>query len=161
MNPKEKRPRYKDVYEFTDIAVKGFFQEHRFLSNFHLCEIEYEGRFYPSTENAYQAAKFPNSIRKKFEMISPKDAKALGSQLKMNKEQIEKWNQKRLDVMRDLTYIKYQDPTLRQMLLETGDRYLEETNYWGDGYWGVHKKFGENQLGKLIMEVRASCKPVK
>jgi len=161
MKPKDKRPRYKDVYEFTDIAVKGFFQEHRFLSNFHLCEIEYEGRFYPSTENAYQAAKFPNSIRKKFEMISPKDAKALGSTLKMNKEQIERWNQKRLDVMRDLTYIKYQDPTLKQMLLETGDRYLEETNTWQDVYWGVYSGFGENQLGKLIMEVRASCNPEK
>lgn len=161
MKPKDKRPRYKDVYEVTDIAVKGFFREHRFLSNFHICEIEYEGRTYPSTENAYQAAKFPDAIRKKFENIEPKDAKALGGSLKMSKEEQERWDLKRLDIMRDLSYIKYQDPTLRKKLLETGDRYLEETNYWGDTFWGVHKKFGENKLGKLLMEVRASCKPVK
>jgi len=89
MIPKDKRPRYKDVYEVSDIAVKGFFQEHRFLLNFHLCEIEYEGRIYPSTENAYQAAKFPNSMRKKFQFIGPKESKALGNTLKMSKEQVE------------------------------------------------------------------------
>jgi ribA/ribD-fused uncharacterized protein len=159
MKPKDKRPRYKDVYEFTDIAVKGFFQEHRFLSNYHICDIVYEGRTYPSTENAYQAAKFPDAVRKKFQYISPLEAKKLGNQLKMNKEQRERWEQKKLDVMRDLSIIKYQDPTLRKRLLATGDRYLEETNYWGDTFWGVHKKFGQNKLGKLLMEVRASCQP--
>lgn len=161
MRPKIKRPRYKDVYEFTDITVKGFFQEHRFLSNFHVCDIEYEGRVYPSTENAYQAAKFPNSMRKQFQFIDPNESKSLGNTLKMNKEQIEKWEQKKLDVMRDLTIIKYQDPKLAKMLLETGDRYLEETNYWGDTFWGVYSSFGENHLGKILMEVRASCKTRK
>ena len=34
---------------------------------------------------------------------------------------------------------------------------LQEGNNWGDAFWGVHLKSeeGENNLGKLIMEIRA------
>ena len=35
----------------------GFFDEYRFLSNFHLCPIELDGVVYGSLEAAYQAAK--------------------------------------------------------------------------------------------------------
>jgi len=31
---------------------------------------------------------------------------------------------------------------------------LEETNTWGDKYWGVCNGEGENQLGKLLMKIR-------
>jgi predicted NAD-dependent protein-ADP-ribosyltransferase YbiA (DUF1768 family) len=37
--------------------IKGFFNEYRFLSNFHMTDIEYEGEVYPSVECAYMAAK--------------------------------------------------------------------------------------------------------
>ncbi len=44
---------------------------------------------------------------------------------------------------------------LRNRLLETGDKYLEETNHWSDSYWGVDiKKGGKNNLGKILMKVR-------
>lgn len=39
-------------------------------------------------------------------------------------------------------------------LLATGTRYLEETNTWGDTYWGVCEGKGLNMLGKTLMQVR-------
>jgi hypothetical protein len=47
-----------------------------------------------------------------------------------------------------------QNKNLRKMLVDTGDAYLEETNYWHDTFWGVYNGIGENNLGKLLMVVR-------
>jgi len=44
---------------------------------------------------------------------------------------------------------------LRQRLIDTGDNYLEETNAWGDTFFGVDiKKGGDNRLGKILMSIR-------
>jgi predicted NAD-dependent protein-ADP-ribosyltransferase YbiA (DUF1768 family) len=37
--------------------IEHFTKENRWLSNYHLIDIEYEGVIYPSTEHAFQAAK--------------------------------------------------------------------------------------------------------
>ena len=128
MNTTSKKPKYKEVYRVTDIGIHGFFEEHRFLSNFHLCPIWFENREYPSTENSYQAAKFPNSLRQQFQVCTPNEAKKLGQTLKMNRDQIHKWDQKKLDVMREVCESKFKHKAEREMLLATGDKYLEETN---------------------------------
>jgi predicted NAD-dependent protein-ADP-ribosyltransferase YbiA (DUF1768 family) len=47
---------------------------------------------------------------------------------------------------------------LRQKLVETGDKYLEETNNWGDAYWGVYEDVGNNKLGKILMATRSYWK---
>ena len=39
-------------------------------------------------------------------------------------------------------------------LLGTGDTYLEEGNTWNDTFWGVCNGVGENNLGRILMEVR-------
>ena len=75
----------------------------------------------------------------------------------------EKWDGARLEIMRNLLIQKFDkdiNPENYQKLKETGSKYLEEANYWGDTYWGVNKSkagekgIGENNLGKLLMEVR-------
>ena len=154
MQRKSNNPKYKNVYKVTDDGIFGFFEEHRFLSNYHLMDIWYEGRLYPSTENAYQAAKFPESLRGKFQDITPAESKVLGWSLKLSKESQEKWNSKRLGVMKELQEIKYSDPVVQKMLMETGCKYLEETNYWMDVFYGVYNSKGENHLGKILMVVR-------
>lgn len=158
MTKKEKRPKYKNVYKVKPHGIFGFFEEHRFLSNFHLIDIEYEGRVYPSTENAYQAAKFPDILRSKFQDITPNEAKNLGRELKLSKDETERWNSKRISVMMELQEQKFRNPSLRKKLLETGGVYLEETNYWCDVFWGVYNSKGENNLGKILMEVRRNIK---
>jgi hypothetical protein len=137
-------------------AIRGFFGEYRWLSNFHLCEIEYEGLIYPSTENAFQAAKFNFELRPQFVSCTPGQAKRLGKSIRMKREQLAEWDNNKLQVMIDITVKKYsRHQELLDLLFRTTPKHLEETNWWGDKFWGVCDGVGENNLGKIIMSARS------
>lgn len=54
---------------------------------------------------------------------------------------------------------KPEDKDNYELLMATGNKYLEERNWWGDLYWGRDKEGnGENMLGKLLMEIREASK---
>ena len=135
-----------------DKNIKGFFDEYRYLSNFHLCEVLFEGVLYPSSENAYMAAKTTDlESRKQFETIKPREAKELGMKIKLR----DNWDQIKFQVMYDILLDKFtRNSDLRQELLDTGDKFLEETNYWGDVIWGVCDGKGQNNLGLTLMKIR-------
>ena len=139
-------------------GVFGFFGPFRFLSNFHLVEVEFDGLVFPSTEHAYQAAKsLDPEVRQVFatEVATPRDARKLGQQIPLTDD----WHTTRkFDVMLELTRKKFANDPLKRWLLATGDMYLEETNAWGDVCWGVCKGVGENRLGKILMQVRGELK---
>jgi len=132
--------------------ILGFFGEYRWLSNFHLVDISYEGLTYTSTEAAYMATKTEDIlIRKHLTTLSPKEAKQFSPKIRLRAD----WDRLRLGVMFDLLKIKYAVPELKEKLQATGNQYLEETNYWKDRYWGVDGT-GFNMLGHLTMAVRKS-----
>ena len=136
----------------TDKEIKGFFREYRWLSNFHICNVVFEGVVYPSSENAYQAAKCPPDQRRWFERCSPKDAKHLGRRAKID---VAHWDKIKMPTMTVILMAKFTGNVgLMDKLLATGDRYLEETNWWGDTFWGVCNGKGENILGKQLMALR-------
>lgn len=58
-------------------------------------------------------------------------------------------------IMAGLLRQKFAIPALRALLQETGDADLVEGNTWGDCYWGVSGGRGKNNLGRLLMWVRA------
>lgn len=64
------------------------------------------------------------------------------------------WDEIKVGVMRKALQIKFENPTLREKLLDTGDAILIEGNNWGDTYWGMCNGVGKNMLGVLLMEVR-------
>lgn len=137
--------------------VKGFFKEYRFLSNFCLAEVEYDGLKYASTEHAYQAAKTEDAAQRRRirESQKPADAKRLGKQVKMRSD----WEQIKIGVMKELVLQKFsKHKELKEKLLATGDAHLEETNTWNDTFWGVCRGKGHNWLGKILMEVRNEIK---
>ena len=148
----------KDYPDFTPIfnenEIKGFFYEYRWLSNYHICPVMYEEVIYPSSENAYQAAKTNDlPLRKIFTEITPKESKKLGNKIGIP----EKWNDIRYQVMYDILYDKFtRNEDLKQMLIKTGNKYLEETVYWSDIYWAKHYKtgIGESKLGEILMKIR-------
>lgn len=149
------RKTYKDVYVHNDEVIHGFFEGYRFLSNFHLCDIFHDGLLYPSTENAYQAAKFTDlNFRRQFTTITAREAKILGRDTDLTDEEVARWDVCRLETMIEITQLKYANKNCRSMLMDTGFRYLEETNYWKDHYWGVCDGRGLNMLGKVIMDIR-------
>lgn len=135
-------------------GVYGFFGSFRFLSNFHFVKVELDGLIYPTTEHAYQAAKSGDpQVRALFAhgIDTPQEARRLGQQITLHPE----WHARiKYEVMLDLTRKKYAKDPLKSMLLDTGELYLEETNHWGDVYWGVCGGKGENNLGKILMLVR-------
>jgi len=131
--------------------VKGFNGEYRFLSNF-VGGVYFEGVWYPSVENAYQSAKtLDESKRRIFRWISASNAKKEGRKLEIRSD----WEKVKVDIMSSLVFDKfYRDKELRCKLLETGDMYLEESNTWGDKFWGVCDGEGRNELGKILMKIR-------
>ena len=66
------------------------------------------------------------------------------------------WDTVKISVMRNLLQQKFAQTPYRELLLATGNHLIIEGNTWGDVFWGVCLGVGENNLGKLIMEIRAS-----
>ena len=136
-------------------VVKEFKDEFSFLSNFYPALVSYDGTVYKTSEHAYQAAKSLDKEYQKQILLckTPGQAKRLGKTAKLRED----WNEIKLTVMCDLVRKKFStNPTLKRMLLNTGDSILQEGNYWHDTFWGVDLRtgIGENNLGKILMRVR-------
>lgn len=133
--------------------IRGFFDEFRFLSNFHICKCSIGSVSYMSTEHAYMAAKAVD--KKDHDWVAsapnPLEARNRGRVIALRDD----WEEIKIEVMYQANLSKYQNPLLRGLLEKTGDRYLEETNWWNDFFWGVCRGKGENNLGKVLMRVRA------
>lgn len=142
------------------IILKGiiFFDgEYRFLSNFYICEVPFEGNIYSSSEHAYQAAKSLDvEIREQIRLLkTPGESKKFGGKIKIRPN----WNQIKFNKMYEIVLNKfYNNKELKKLLLETGDAELIEGNYWNDTFWGICNGVGENNLGKILMAVRELLK---
>lgn len=156
---------WNEIASHNEQEIKGFFGEYRFLSNFWPAKVFLDGDEYPSTENAYQAAKYKSENREYFMKCTAKEAIKYTHTNPMNNFTPAEWDAVKYDIMKQLLVQKFDtqlNPDNSEKLKATGTRYLEETNYWEDTYWGVHKisrddgGVGENNLGRLLMETRDS-----
>ena len=139
----------------TDDAILGFFGEYRWLSNFHPCRVEVEDMIFPSSEHAYMAMKtrIPEERRPLTVEggLTPGQAKRYGQKVTLQSF----WDTLKDHYMLVVLRAKFrQSQELAERLLDTGEKRLEETNYWNDRYWGVCWGEGENRLGQLLMQVR-------
>ena len=155
--PAAKQPNWDESFEgvvHNATKIGGFVGEYRWLSNFFLCRVEWEGRVYGSAEAAYQSGKFPPAERDVFTTLDPDGAKKLAHAKPLSDPAA--WEARKEQVMRGVAWAKFsQHPELAAKLLSTGNRLLEETNWWGDEIWGVYQGKGQNLLGKVLMETRA------
>ena len=135
--------------------IKEFQGEYRWLSNFAPCKIVLEGVEYASIEHAYVSAKSDDKEWKEF-CANPENTaghlKRAGRDLELKPD----WDEKRFGIMRECIEQKYAQEPYRTKLEETGFQHIQEGNKWNDKFWGVCLKTneGENNLGKMIMEVR-------
>lgn len=140
--------------------VERFFGDHRPLSNFWLVDVVMGGWWYKSVEHAFQAAK-TNDLdeRKKIQQAETcGEAKKLGRIVTLRED----WERVKIDVMEGLLKQKFNDPFCQMVLICTEGRELIEGNTWGDTFWGVCEGKGENNLGKLLMKIRAELlKPIE
>lgn len=139
-------------------AITHFTGDYRFLSNFWYANVEYDGRLWPSVEHAYQAMKSSDrAYQDKFMYGTPGNAKRLGKNPPARRPD---WDGVKLRIMETCVRSKFQiTRSLGDELLDTGDAELVEGNHWGDVYWGVCRGVGENNLGKILMKVRAELAP--
>ena len=142
--------------------------ENRWLSNMTYVAIEHQGIIYPSTENFYQAIKYDKddfcpdvdyliTVRNYLTTIKPNEAKKYSRKHQMTNL---KFEDNKLKIMLYAQRKKYSQEPFKSKLLATGDCHIEEGNYWNDLYWGTDMKThkGENNLGKIIMQVRAELR---
>lgn len=137
--------------------IDRFSGEYRFLSNFWLCPVPMEGEWYASVEHAYQAAKTldPEARVRIKNAFGPKDAKKMGNGIVLRGD----WDLVRIQYMRHLVWQKFSlHQHLRIKLLATENAELIEGNTWHDTFWGVCRGIGENNLGKILMQVREDLK---
>lgn len=135
------------------MKIDNFIGDYFFLSNFAPSIIVVDGLEYPTVEHAYQAYKSnTDSIRNKIRLAdTPASAKKLGRVIQIRDD----WDDVKFGIMLDFVRLKFQIPELNKKLLDTGDRELIEGNTWGDRFWGVCGGVGDNNLGKILMKVRA------
>ncbi|KAF8945634.1 hypothetical protein BGZ47_002289 [Haplosporangium gracile] len=129
------------------------------FSNFYYAPITIDGLEWPTTEHYFQAQKFAHIEDKQYvELVriskTPSDAAKLGRNRSFPLRP--DWEEIKDDVMRDCVLQKFlQHPNLTEVLMRTGDRYLNEhtrnDSYWADGGNGT----GKNMLGVVLMETRA------
>lgn len=135
-------------------SILRFHGQYEFLNNFYPAKLSFQGIIYYNSEAAYQAQKSESfEARKQFATMEPDAAKKLGNTLPVRAD----WDIVKLELMEQILYAKFtQNPKLAKKLLETGETYLAEGNYWHDTYWGIDDEtgIGENHLGQLLMALR-------
>ncbi len=125
------------------------------FSNFAAFAVEWCGHLWMTSEHAYQAAKFEDTvIQEEIQKAkSAHDAKKIA--LKYSSEVRPDWDIAKLAVMEDILRAKLeQHKFVYKKLLETGDAIIGEDSpvdyFWGYGKDGT----GQNHLGKIWMKLR-------
>ncbi len=160
----------------TDTQVFFYEQDFYVLSNFSSFTLQWKGIRFDTSEAAYHWEKFDRKdlenyvnhwdddkdkllgqcVELQFE-ISHSDSAHAAFKLAEKHKHMRRpdWDNVKIDIMRQILWAKVQQHEyVRRKLLATGTRELVENShrdsYWG---WGPNRN-GQNQLGKLWMEIR-------
>lgn len=140
-------------------AIEHFRGPYQFCSNFAYFPAELDGERYRTVEHAFAAAKtLDSSMRAEIQSITePGAARRAGRAVTLRPD----WDEIKTSIMHELLTSKFViTPSLRQLLLDTGDDLLIEGNTWGDTTWGRCQRHGSNalvganRLGRLLMTQR-------
>lgn len=150
----------------TDTMVCFYEQDFYVLSNFSSFSLQWKGLRFDTSEAAYHWEKFTDGsfddeacCIKSAIHLAPSAHEAFKIAEKNKELRRPDWDLVKVDIMRDILRAKVsQHEYVRRKLLETGDRELVE-NSWRDDFWGWGpNKDGQNQLGKLWMEIRSEIR---
>ena len=136
----------------TKQVIDKFEGKYDFLSNFYMESFNFSGFSYQSVEHFFQANK--SITRTEHIDVSGQPTAALAKKKGRRIVCRPDWDDIKDSVMEVALRLKFQNKSLREKLLNTGDSELIEGNWWGDKYWGVCEGEGQNKLGKLLMKIR-------
>lgn len=130
------------------------------FSNFSAHEVTYKGVTYPTVEHAYHAQKFEDNalLEKIMQAPSPLVAWQIAQDLKSKRRT--DWDIVKVGILKELIQAKIdQHKEVQQALIATGDEEIVEINpndsFWGSGQDGT----GQNQAGKILMQLREVLRP--
>ncbi|TWT55473.1 Swarming motility protein YbiA [Thalassoglobus neptunius] len=153
------------------ILIRKVREQHGWLGNMSAHPVEWEGKKYRTTEALFQALRFddPEVVVAIREQKSPMAAKMVAKKHKAQMT-VEPMSEDDLFHMRLCLLLKVeQHPELKNRLLETGNEEIIEdcskrkrgsALFWGAAFDG-EKWVGDNQLGKLWMELREELQPTR
>ena len=129
-------------------------------------DFEYKGRQYKTVEHAFQAQK--NNDPEFQDLLTLGNDNYLGDDISIIKRQtnksgmkklkktiIDNWDTLQIGIMKDII-ISYLDSNLeiKEKLINTGSKDLMYTGPGSDSFWGKVKNSGENNHGKILMDIR-------
>lgn len=137
--------------------IKEFQNEYRWLSNFAPIEITFDNVIYHSVEHAYQSKKC-ESLYWKDKCSDIRNSAGYIKKESKNEIIVDNWDDIKIEVMKTCLEQKFNNPSYKKLLLNTGNLYIQEGNYHNDTFWGVCLKTnsGQNVLGYLIMDIRTN-----
>jgi len=129
------------------------------FSNFASYPIELKGKICPTSEHYFQAQKFAGTDHEEAVRLAKSPMVAARMGRSRERPLRADWETVKDNIMREAVRAKFsQHPSLRSLLLQTGDAELIEhsknDDYWADGGDGS----GKNRLGQLLMELRANLR---
>jgi ribA/ribD-fused uncharacterized protein len=146
-------------------AITRFRGSYAFLSNFYSSPIVVNGIHFPTVEHAFQAAKvrLDHPRRRDAQILIAQHPTAAGAKQAGRTVGLRAdWKTAHLPLMRRLLKLKFAPGSkLADALIATQNLPLIEGNDWKDTYWGVYQGQGRNQLGVLLMELRAELQAAK
>lgn len=147
------------------MSIEQFKGETRFLSSMYRFKVPIltsAGLWVYTAEHVYQPDKFTqrHDHWRVAEAERGIDSKNLAHEFEAEGAPMrENWEDIKLGRMNQIVRDKFfRNPDIAQMLVNTGDQQIVEGNTWEDRYWGVcppGSDNGENNLGKILMDVRA------
>lgn len=149
---------FRDPQLVTDGSVVGFYEREFYVfSNFSSFQVEWAGRLWPTSEHAYQAARFFEVAPELVEQIAKARSSHEAWEIAGNNKHLQRtnWSKIKADVMLEICRHKLQqNPYVLKKLLQTNNEHLVEDSpvdsFWG---WGADKQ-GRNELGKVWMKLR-------
>lgn len=162
---------WRNMKLYKEEKILAFYGYKSFLSNHYSCKIYVDGIIFNSVEQAMMYKKamlFEDyTIAKKLKSETfPPRCKKLGRRVSNFKESI--WDDAKYNIVYKCVFNKFkQNKKLQRQLLNTADYDIVEASY--DNVWGVgismndttikdKSNWGENLLGKILMEVRDELK---
>ena len=124
---------------------------------------------YSSVENAFHAQKVDDNDERVEEYrlalstnvdepLKPNEAKKFGGKKSFGENGFTlrpDWDKVKLKIMKEITREYYlSNQKFLDKLINTGNKKLVHSGFRIDDYWGVKKTGGENNHGKILMELR-------
>jgi len=138
------------------MAIRFYTPKYYVFNNFSAHSVVYQGKLYPTSEHAYQAAKCldPDGQVEIQSARSPLLAKELSNE-KYKEAKDPEWNSKKVSVLEEILREKLDASLITwDALKESGAEEIIEDSptdyFWGEGADGT----GQNMLGKIWMKLR-------